>query len=311
MKGMELARKYYEEYGAPMIKKQFGSYEKYLAIGLVGEGSECYGYDDEISRDHDFGPKFCIWLPQEIDEIIGEKLNRAYQSLPRTYQGYTRNETAEGTRRVGVHSIEGFYRRYTGCTGIPQNNREWFKIPESFLSTATNGEIFIDSLGTFSQIRKGLQGFYPKDVVKKKLASRVAVMAQSGQYNYLRAMKRKDYEAGYMACSEFVQSTLGAVYLLNQRYMPFYKWAFRMAKELPQLKNITQKLIDLTILNDWEQGKEKIHKMEEISSDLAKELRIQGFSKTKDDFLYEHSVEIMESIGDNQLRRLHPLVDSR
>ena len=53
MKGLELAKAYYEEYGRPMIREKFPDYEGRIAVGLAGEGSECFGYDDEISRDHD------------------------------------------------------------------------------------------------------------------------------------------------------------------------------------------------------------------------------------------------------------------
>ena len=54
MRGIELSRRYFEEYGVPMIKNTFSDIEDLLACGIVGEGSECLGCDDEISRDHDF-----------------------------------------------------------------------------------------------------------------------------------------------------------------------------------------------------------------------------------------------------------------
>ncbi len=66
MKGLELSRAYYEEYGKPMIDTQLAQYKPYLAAGLVGEGSECLGFDDELSTDHDFGPAFCLWVPEEL-----------------------------------------------------------------------------------------------------------------------------------------------------------------------------------------------------------------------------------------------------
>ena len=56
MKGLELCELYYKEVGAPMIAGKFPGYEEKIAVGLVGDGSECFGYDDELSRDHDWGP---------------------------------------------------------------------------------------------------------------------------------------------------------------------------------------------------------------------------------------------------------------
>ena len=67
MQGLEEARALYEEYGRPMLHAQFPQLEERIAVGLVGHGSECYGFDDAISRDHDFARGFCLWLKDEDD----------------------------------------------------------------------------------------------------------------------------------------------------------------------------------------------------------------------------------------------------
>ncbi len=52
-------RRFYEEYVADLIHTRFGEYEDRIAVGIAGEGSDCFGYDDHISRDHDFGTGDC------------------------------------------------------------------------------------------------------------------------------------------------------------------------------------------------------------------------------------------------------------
>lgn len=86
--------------------------EKYpLAVGLVGEGSDCFGFDDKISRDHDFGPGFCIWLTKENYEKIGEELQDEYNKLPKFYAGFQgRKETKEAGKRVGVLKFLNFIK---------------------------------------------------------------------------------------------------------------------------------------------------------------------------------------------------------
>ena len=41
MKGLELSELYYETYGKSMIAENFNILENRIAVGLVGEGSEC------------------------------------------------------------------------------------------------------------------------------------------------------------------------------------------------------------------------------------------------------------------------------
>ena len=46
MRGLEEARALYEEFGVPMLERQFPQLVGRIAVGLAGHGSECYGYDD-------------------------------------------------------------------------------------------------------------------------------------------------------------------------------------------------------------------------------------------------------------------------
>ncbi|MBO5496429.1 MAG: hypothetical protein J5967_03415, partial [Oscillospiraceae bacterium] len=71
MRGLDEARALYEEYGAPMLHEKFPAWEGRIAVGLAGHGSECFGFDDELSRDHDFPQGFCLWLDDETDRAIG------------------------------------------------------------------------------------------------------------------------------------------------------------------------------------------------------------------------------------------------
>ena len=310
MKGMELSRAYFEEYGKPLIDTRLLQYRPYIAAGLVGEGSECLGFDDDISTDHDFGPAFCIWVPEWLYQQAGAELKSAYDSLPAEYHGYRRIPSAQGGGRVGVISAEGFYRKFTGMSKAPQDNMEWFRIPERFLATVTSGEVFVDYLGMFSQIRAALKEFYPEDVLKKKLAARCAVMAQAGQYNYGRCMKRGDSQAAYLACGEFIRTAMSAVYLLNEAYMPYYKWVFKGAARFNILKDAVQLITELTqIVDRPENAGYKMQVLEKVCISVGNELNRRGFTRSTDAFLQVHGEELMRSIHDARLKNLHIMAD--
>ena len=154
MKGLDISRCFWEEYGKPMIENEFSEYANRIAAGLVGHGSECFGFDDEISTDHDFDAGFCIWLTQEDERRFGFKLFRAYSKLPQEYKGCKiKNKSIFGNSHKGVHTIPEFYSFYTGCGGAPTSAEHWLNIPSHYLAEATNGEVFYDPLGEFTSIR--------------------------------------------------------------------------------------------------------------------------------------------------------------
>lgn len=310
MKGMELSRRYFDEYGLPMLKQKFPQYIDKMAAGLAGEGSECLGFDDEYSQDHDFGAGFCIWLPDDLYRSIGEEIQKEYDRLPETYMGISRNITAMNPGRTGAMSTEDFYFRYTGLRRAPQDNMEWFRIPEHFLATVTNGQVFMDRLGQFTDIRTALLGYYPEDVLRKKLAARCAVMAQAGQYNYPRCIKRGERSAAYLACAEFIKAALSAVYLLNHRYMPFYKWSFRGTDELPLLKNAASALRKLSLTDDagaHDTAKQDL--IESICIDVIREMNRQHLTYVTETFMEAQALDLMKGVSDTRISSMHILAD--
>ena len=321
MKGLELSEKYYNAFGKEMIEKNFPSLKGRVAAGLVGQGSECLGFDDNISKDHDYGPSFCLWLTREDYQVYGKALAEEYRKLPKDFEGVKgRLESLHGGGRVGVLCIPDFYYGLLGTEGVPKDNREWMKIPETALCTATNGEVFEDPLGEFSAIREGLLSYYPEDVRINKIAARAAFMAQSGQYNYARAMKRKELVAAKLALAEFMSNTISMVYLLNKRYMPFYKWSHRGMRELPLLSEIGDILHLLAAMEEqsgaWEGTKETDYLytlngndkcvviIEAVCNLVLQELAAQGLTEGEDNFLESHTMGMMDKIKDPYIRSL-------
>ena len=248
--GLKLARAYWNEYGKPLIAERYPEYRGRIAAGLVGHGSECYGFDDELSHDHDFGPGFCLWLTDEDYAAIGERLQADYESLPDTFMGFgpkSQTARAQGAgRRVGVFRIGDFFESITGYRQAPPADRphEWLMLDEPTLAAATNGEVFADPLGAFSKTRQGFK-LMPEDVRLSLISRRLGMIAQAGQYNLPRMLQRGDGAAAWCAINEFAEAVASLVFLINTPvsagYMPYYKWRFaalrrlsrRMAARLP------------------------------------------------------------------------------
>lgn len=314
LSGMELAFISFAQFSAATICKRFQEYSTRVAAGLVGEGSECYCFDDEYSRDHDFGPSFCIWLTENDFHKFGSEMQAEYDKLTKDFFGLEmKHENKYSAERRGVFEIGDFYRKYIGLKRPPVTLQEWRGIPEENLSIVTNGRVFSDSLGYFSKFRNELKAFYPEDVRMKKLAARCAIMAQAGQYNYPRSIRRLEYVAAQQALATFINGAISAVFLLNKEYKPYYKWMHRALKTLPILGGeIYFKLLELTTENnslDNSIFNKRIQIIEEICQMVSKEIVNQHMSRSTSDFLLDHANEIQGNIMNADLRLMNVMAE--
>ncbi len=318
MQGLDLARAYYEAYGKALLR-EFPALRGLVAVGLVGEGSECFGFDDELSMDHDFGPSFCLWLTDEDCEAVGPALQQAYEALPQSFMGYpARVCSAFGAGRVGVLRTSDFYRRHTGSPDGRFNPAQWLRLPEAGLAAATNGAVFDDPLGEFSAIRGELLRYYPEDIRLKKIAARLALMAQSGQYNYARCMRRKEWTAAFWALAEFTRHAASLVFLLNRRYAPFYKWTHRALRELPALAEAAGLLEELALAGIDPQNRQSAARLnmddrrvvlvETFCRMVVAHLQQEGLTDSDADFLSLHAASVTTRITNSAVRSL-PLTE--
>lgn len=380
--GLKLARAFWTQMGKPMIAAKYPQYAGRIAAGLVGHGSECYGFDDAYSQDHDFGPRFCLWLTDEDYAAIGEQLEADYEALPRkfsvdaqgrvTFEAHARSDasgafpsagagstvipdatnaptpgtatddtaTAESgaassdvaeamttpidaplspvtpraqgaNRRDGVFRIGDFFESITGYRTAPAQTapHEWLMLAESTLAAATNGEVFADPTGQFSKTRQGFKDM-PDDVRLALISKRLGMIAQAGQYNLPRSLKRGDGAAAWLSIHEFVQATASLVFLVNVPmvvgYMPYYKWQFAALRKLSGsmfalLPNVGEQLETVMRLSSaacyggagfGEGGKgaapaiEKINDIvEQIAVDIVKELKREHLTTSGETFL--------------------------
>lgn len=322
--GMELARRLWEQAGKPMLQSRYPDYAERIAVGLVGYGSECFGFDDALSRDHDFAPRFCLWLTDEDYAAIGTALQEDYERIAHAWRSEHSSADlpdspttprAQGTmHRDGVFRIGDFFETLTGYREAPPQDapHEWLALDESTLATATNGRIFADALGIFSKTRQGFT-FMPEDVRLSLISRRLGMLSQAGQYNLPRMLQRGDGAAAMTSIHEFTQAAISLVFLVNNPvsvgYAPYYKWRFaalrrlsrRMATRLPGVCAQLEEILHLASAACFGvPGTTAEHKastmatppadrinaiIERICADIVSELQREGLTRSQETFL--------------------------
>jgi len=331
---LERCKAFYREYGRPMIREKFPNYVSRIAVGMVGEGSDCYGYDDDVSMDHDYSVGFCMWLTEKDYDDIGLELHKEYEKLVYNYgkeysgkYGFD-NDIADSMpsnidKRRGVFTIKEFCYNNLGrdfVEAVQWDTLErtktfnipievWGKMPEEGLSQATNGEVFKDDLGLFTALRKTLLGYYPKKVWLLKLADAIHTFSQSGQYNYPRMMSRGDYVTANICAMQAVKSAMEIIYLFNETYAPYYKWMWRGMEKLSELRPVLTLLEEISVAKNqsaaWEDyayssfeinmRDKKMVAIEMVATRILSELNNRRIIVGQNNFLDVYAKEIAES----------------
>jgi hypothetical protein len=303
---LQLSREYFFQVALPSLTRRFPTLTGRLAAGLAGNGSECFGYDDEISRDHDWGVDFYIWtLEQDRDSIpeLADWKDELFKTHP---PGFRREKSSHGAQ-IAVMTCGDFYYDLIGVKGLPGSINEWLRPPEEHYSMAVNGAVFIDNPGVFTGIRNGLLRYYPEDIRRKRIAAKCMALAQTGQYNHERVAKRGDTVTLWTVLSRFTDSAIAMVYLLNKVYRPYYKWAFRALNDLPVLGRDASNIL-LCIAENYGLDSTSFARRQECISDLCRffvaELKAQSLSDADDWFLAFHGESVQSRIENGPLRSL-------
>lgn len=321
--GIDSSRRFYENVIAPMIHDKFGEYENRIAVGLVGEGSDCFGYDDFMSRDHDFGTGVCLWFTDEDMNIIGNKLSDEYNALVARQKGA--NLTRRLSERRGVMTIRGFYSNILGVEitekdirnsllsdkSISNNEEIWNLLDHNCLATAVNGEVFRDDLGEFTSIRQWLLDYYPDRIWKIRIVNALHKFSAALQVNYARCMTRGDVVAARLCHMQGIEAAMELFFLMKRKYPPYYKWTYKRLTEIDVdgtfsrlVKELSEAQCDVSL---WE-GREyrpNILNMndrivaisEQLAGCIVHMLRQHGFTQEMDPYLERYVDVILSTLS--------------
>lgn len=314
MKGLALSEHLFKTHIQAAFQEQFPTLYTQLAFGLAGSGSECFGYDDDLSVDHDWGPRLCIWVDEALFVQDGKTLQHRYQQLLKSYshQGRSLNVDTQAPRD-GVLSIQRFYSYYLGLSELPSSWKQWLMLSDESLSQCTNGRVFSDPKGLFTHYRETLLSYYPDDVWFKKIGAACIRISQYGQYNYPRAVKRNDMLAAGHCISAFCSEVVALACLLKRTYKPFYKWHYRKLGELGDFGTLLHEKLLLLVSLAPTLNEARSSLIEEIVAILRNQLlklekfeELQGCAAAlnQSNFLQEYGFMVNSLIQNQQLRAL-------
>ncbi len=282
-KGIDICRRYYERFVKPMIDEKFPEYASRIAAGLAGEGSDAFGYDDEISRDHDWGPSVCLFISDETDKEIGDALRKAYEELPEEMDGIKRAPYVRGKSRRGVQVISSFFERLTGASEY--ENIDWRNTESYQLAAAVNGEIWRDDEGIVTDFRNKLSKGYPENILFLNLAEGCARFSREGQYNAQRVKQRGDDITSGMFTYDAIREAMKLKLLLAGKFCPHDKWLRRELLSLEGGREFDDLLVKMS---------KDLSASEEVGAYLAMEMYRKDYISDIDPYLDHQTEELLE-----------------
>lgn len=283
MKGLEIARDFFFNWGLPCLKDEYPDLLGRLAAGRFS-GSDVLGADDDISKDHNWGPQFSLFLSKADFDQFGEALSALMnEKAPATWHGY--RVDGAGDKNVLVECVPSWIEKHIGFETFPQADSDWNIIVrhrrsggsveprESALYYLRYGALWLDNNAEFTRWRTALEK-YPDSAWYARLAEECFRMWQYGQYNFIqRIAKRGDPLAVSLSLGEFVEGVMRIMLLLYRHYTPYWKWLAHEFRRLDRASHYAPLLETLVNTHDRTQQAQLVA---QICDDVYQELAMAG-----------------------------------
>lgn len=190
--GIDLARRFYQQQVAPQLTGVPH------AAALLGDGSEVLGFDDEVSPDHDFGPRAQVFTGRPVSLPAGAEVS----TVPRFF-----------SERLGADP------------GAGMRLADWLLAPTQILAGLTAGAVFHDPAGELRRYRDALR-WYPDDVWRYALAAGWLKVSQEEAF-IARTGSTGDDLGSRIITARLARELVRLCFLVERRWAPYAKWLGR------------------------------------------------------------------------------------
>lgn len=263
--GLDLSRQFYQGCVGPALAAGFPGVAHSAA--LIGRGSEVLGYDDEMSRDHDWGPRVVVFLRDDDLVRVGDAVNEMLsRDLPAAFLDYPASVT--------VVSIRGYFLKSMDIDiDADISARDWLTMPEQQLRMVVAGEVFHDEIGL--QTVRDRFAYYPHDV---------------WLYLLVAGWWRVHPEANLIGRVGFVGDELGSAligsrlaldlmklcFLMERKYAPYSKWFATAFSQLGVAAELSPILLRILGTQNWNERETALIAAYDVVARLHESLRITG-----------------------------------
>ncbi len=262
LSGIELSRRFYGELVRPWLIGAFPDLRH--AAALVGAGSELLGFDDAMSRDHDWGPRIQIFVSEsDFADHARAIVARFADVAPRTFLGAPtgfqepRHPSPDGVGAASdsrhgleVWTLETWLHRQLALElAGALDNLAWLGLAEQRLLGLTAGDVFRDDDGRLTVMRTRLAAF-PRDVRLYKLACQWRRIAEEQAF-VGRAGSSGDDLGSRVIAARLARDVMRMAFLIEGHYAPYPKWFGKAFAALPCATALLPALSRVLAAADW------------------------------------------------------------
>jgi hypothetical protein len=327
---LELARMLYEEQIEPLMARAFPGLP--YAAATLGMCSEVLGLDDEVSMDHEWGPRLTVYLSEADHARHAEAIQSVLrQSLPLQFKGLNMmwrkpgvdiHDTRErALYHVRVSTVDGALRFCGGAAALPLQDVDWLRVSEQHLLEFTAGDVYRDDTGELTRAREALT-YYPDDVLRALLVGEWNAVG-GAWFPIGRMGSRGDRLGVRLQAATAAHHLMQIAFMVSRQYAPYRKWFGTLFSRLPVAERLAPVLQELLDAERWQAVEERICKATTLLLDAQNDLRLTSLigakpSKARDgrhhvdcDFraivqgLSQDVPPGLQSLRDNQVFWLH------
>ena len=254
--GAALSRVYFNEVVGPTVAARWPGLP--YAAGRLGSGSDVLGFDDAISRDHDWGLRLNLLVPGELASQIDAHLD---QELPDVFEGqavrFATSWDPQVRHRVQVEDVDSFVRSRTGLDiSASLSVSDWLSLTGQAVLEVTAGPVFVDTAGRLSEVRGQLE-WYPDDLWKYVVATDWARIAQELPF-VGRSAECGDDLGSRVIVARLVEAAMHLAHLLERSWQPYPKWVGTSLVQLPRAQVVAESLHHALEASTWQAREESL-----------------------------------------------------
>jgi hypothetical protein len=232
--GAELARQFHAEVVCPLLTQAMPGLR--YAAGRLGSGSDVLGFDDAMSRDHDWGCRLTLLVDEadyaalaEVGLLLERELPKSYRDFPVRFP-VTWDSSV--THKVEIATVAGFAASRLGVDPTAElSAADWLILTGQSVLEVTAGPVFVDRTAELAQVRARLS-WYPPDIERYVLAAgwkRISrEMPMVG-----RTAEHGDEIGSRTLSTRLAGDLMLLAFTLSRQWPPYPKWRGTAFRALP------------------------------------------------------------------------------